>query len=62
VFADYEPHYQTGFRSGTDTRYAGRTFEEIEPELRREHEARGGDSLWDDIRDRVRAGFDRAGR
>jgi len=41
TFAQAEPHYQAGFSAAQDARYADRTFEDAERELRREYEARG---------------------
>jgi len=58
-FTEVEPHYQAGYRAGTDTRYANRNFEDVEPELRREHGTTGGDQ-WEQLRERVRTGFQRA--
>jgi uncharacterized protein (TIGR02271 family) len=61
-FADTEPHYRTGYMAGTDQRYAGRTFEDVEPELRRDHESRGGGDVWERLREQIRTGFNRARR
>jgi uncharacterized protein (TIGR02271 family) len=60
VFTDFEPYYQAGYTAGSDKRYTGRTFEEVEPDLRRDHEAHGGTGVWEELRERLRAGFDRA--
>ena len=41
---------------------AGRKFEDIEPNLRREHRSTGNDDAWEHLREEVREGFDRARR
>ena len=56
-FAIAEPRYRSGYRAGGDTRYAARSFEEIEPELRREFGATSADDGWERLRERVRLGF-----
>jgi uncharacterized protein (TIGR02271 family) len=56
TFADAEPQYRRGYEAAHDDRYAGRKFEDVEPELRRAHT--GGDS-WEELREEVREGFDR---
>jgi len=59
TFADAEPHYRLGYEAAYDDRYAGRNFEDVEPDLRRAHT--GGDS-WEELREEVRQGFDRGNR
>jgi len=60
-FSDAEPHYRSGFAAGGDTRHAGRTFEEVEPELRASAETAERDpGLLEQIREEVREGFARA--
>jgi uncharacterized protein (TIGR02271 family) len=58
TFADAEPNYRSGFSAGSDARYAGREFDEIEPELRQSHGSGGGS--WAQLRDEIRAGWDAA--
>jgi len=68
TFAQAEPNYRAGFTAGHDDRYEGRSFEEIEPDLRREYEsstttqtsrttARDG---WEQLREEIRSGWNRA--
>jgi uncharacterized protein (TIGR02271 family) len=60
-FGDAEQNYRAGFLAGHDERYAGRSFEEIQPELRlRDEPAEREPGLLDQIRDEVRVGFARA--
>jgi len=58
-FADAEPNYRRGYEAAHDKRYAGRKFEDVEPELRRSHT--GGES-WEHLREEIREGFDRGRR
>ena len=63
-FEDVEPNYRTGFDAGYDERYTGRDFDAVEPDLRRDWEARrtgaGGRDRWEDLREEIREGWDRA--
>jgi len=71
-FAHAEPNYRAGYDAGIDLRHDGRTFEEIEPELRHEYEtrvreARAGEprvpddeATWLQLREEIRVGFDTA--
>jgi len=64
-FAQAEPNYRAGFMAGHDLQFAGRTFEEIEPDLRREYETSvtgTGEQItdgtaWERLREEIRAGF-----
>jgi uncharacterized protein (TIGR02271 family) len=51
-----EPYFRTGYAAAIDTRYAGKTFEEVEPELR---QAAGvaDESAWERLKREVREGF-----
>jgi hypothetical protein len=62
TYDDYAPAYRTGYEART--RYTGRAFDEVEPELEREYTAhRGPSSLaWDRARHAARAAWDRAER
>jgi len=57
TFADAEPHYRTGFMAGHDERYAGREFDEIEPDLRRTHESSGSATPFEQLRNDIHEGF-----
>ena len=57
AFTEAEPHYRTGYQAGADTRFAGREFDEVEPDLQRQH---GGGDSWARLREQVRTGFNRA--
>jgi len=60
-FEDAEPNYRTGFYAAHDDRFAGREFDEIEPELRRTHTSSGGTGdNWEQLRQEIREGWNRA--
>ena len=54
-----EPYFRTGYGAAIDQRYAGKTFEEVEPELRRSAGA-ADESAWERLKREVREGFTRA--
>ena len=51
-----EPHFRTGYTAARDERHAGKTFEEVEPELRQASGA-ADESAWERIKREVREGF-----
>jgi len=60
-FDDAEHNYRFGYASARDQRYAGRQFEDVEPDLRQDYETRagsGGDA-WERLREQVREGWSR---
>ena len=57
-FEDYEPGYRFGYESAT--RYRGKTWNEVEPNLRSDwdrYEGRG-QSTWENVKDSVRDAWD----
>lgn len=58
---DYAPAYGYGSQVASSGRYAGRQWDEIEPELRSDWESRntGEPSTWDRMKAAVRHGWDR---
>jgi len=58
TFEEVEPHFRTGYGAAIDKRYAGKSFEEVEPQLRQTSGASG--DAWEQIKQEVREGFDRA--
>jgi len=62
TYDEAEPNYRRGFTAAHDERYAGRQFEDVEPELRREHRSNGSDQDWERLREEIREGFDRGRR
>ena len=55
-------HLEGAFRFGVEAegRFAGQSFIEAEPEIRSEWSSERGRVPWDNVRDAVWAGFDRA--
>jgi hypothetical protein len=56
-YTAYGPAYCYGAEAANDLKYRGRSFEEIEPELRSEYLRRNPGSNWDQIKDSVRYGW-----
>lgn len=55
-YAYYEPGYRYGREMAADTRYTGRDYTDVEADLRTGYRA-DNDSLWDDVKDAVRHGY-----
>lgn len=64
TFAEAEPHYRAGFQAGSDPRYAGRDFAEVESAVRGEYDTAGqhDDDAWARLRQEIRAGYEAVGR
>jgi hypothetical protein len=58
-YEDYEPAYRYGHTLSGDTRYAGRRWEEIEPDVRSDWESRHPGSAWERFKAAVRHGWER---
>jgi len=58
-FEEAEGTYRTGYLAGTDERYRHKTFDDVEPELRRDWEASGsrGGAGWEHLREEIREGW-----
>ena len=54
----YEPAYRYGYTLGSDYRYAGKDWSEIEAEARRDWETRN-QGAWEDFKDSIRYAWDR---
>lgn len=52
------PAYHLGHVAGSNPEYEGRSFDEVEPDLRRGWTSAGTDN-WDDVRDYARDAYDR---
>jgi uncharacterized protein YcfJ len=63
-YSDYEPAYRSGYQSYATHGVQGRTFDEVEPELRNSYEATKGKSQlgWEKAKRASRAAWDRVER
>jgi hypothetical protein len=55
----YQPAYQYGYTAGSEPRYRGRRWEEVEADFRRDWEQRHPNDAWDDFKDAVRHAWQR---
>jgi uncharacterized protein (TIGR02271 family) len=62
TFDEAEPAYRTGLEAAYDERFAGRRFEEVEPELRKTYRDRWGSGRdrWQELREEIREAYNRA--
>jgi uncharacterized membrane protein len=58
-FEEFEPHYRHGWGLGSDQRYRGRNWDEIEPAVRRDWETRYPGNSWERMKMAVRRGWER---
>lgn len=58
-YATYEPAYRYGYAAGTEDRYRGRDYSDLENDLRRDYETRHGEGKWNQHHQAVRHAFDR---
>lgn len=61
-FSYYEPAYRYGYSIASRPEYRGRSWSQIEPEIRRDWESRNQGSTWDDIKDAVQHSWNRMTR
>ena len=59
TYDDYEPAYRYGHSLRDDTRYAGRDWDAVEADARRDWETRYPGNTWDRMKGAVRRGWDR---
>jgi uncharacterized protein (TIGR02271 family) len=60
VYEDYEPAYRYGYDFGSNERYRGRDWTALEPEARRDWEARRP-GTWERFKDAIRHGWESHG-
>jgi hypothetical protein len=60
TYEDYEPAYRYGSDLGSDKRYRGRGWSEIESDARRDWESRNPNDAWERFKSAVRRGWERA--
>jgi hypothetical protein len=59
-YSYYEPHYRFGAELAALPRFEGRHWSEIEPDAQREWERTHPGAYWDDFKDVIRYGWERA--
>src|SRR3954453_13220024 len=55
----YEPAYEYGYTSANDARWKGRSWSEVEPDLRADYERRNPGGTWERMKDSVRYGWEK---
>ncbi len=55
----YAPAYEYGYQMASDPRYKGKSFREVESNLRSDYGTRYPNSTWEKIKDAVRYGWDK---
>jgi uncharacterized protein (TIGR02271 family) len=58
-YESYAPAYQYGSRMASDSRYAGRRWEDVESTLKTDYERNNPNSTWDRVRGSVRYGWEK---
>lgn len=59
TYEAHAPAYRYGYEMANDSRYRGRDFDEVEPNLRTEFARREPDSTWERIKESVRYGWNK---
>ncbi len=59
AYEDYEPAYRYGGELGSNTRYRGRDWSDVEADARRDWESRNPNSGWERFKAAVRHGWER---
>jgi len=59
-YSDYEPAYRYGNSLRSDARYAGRQWDDVEPDARRDWETKNPGSAWEKSKEAVRHAWDKA--
>jgi len=54
-----QPAYEYGYTMARDPRYKGRSWKEVEPELKTDYLRRAPDSTWDKVKGAVRYGWEK---
>jgi uncharacterized protein (TIGR02271 family) len=55
----YAPAYRYGYEMASDPRYRGRSFDEVESDLRTDYGSRYPNSTWEKMKDAIRYGWDK---
>ncbi|HYE58278.1 MAG TPA: PRC-barrel domain-containing protein [Rhodothermales bacterium] len=60
AYEDHAPAYRFGMHSGRRGDWHGHDWEALEPEMRRDYDARFGEGAWERFKESARHGFQRA--
>lgn len=55
----YQPAYRYGYDMASDPRYQGRSFDEVEPDLRKDYGRRYPNSAWENTKEAIRSGWNK---
>ena len=58
-YGDYEPAYTYGYTAASDPRYQGRSWTDVESDLRTDYGRRYPNSTWERMKDAIRYGWDK---
>jgi uncharacterized protein (TIGR02271 family) len=61
-YEDYAPAYQYGSTLSSDERYRGRRWEEVEPHVQSDWEAKHAGTPWEKAKDAVRTGWEKVAK
>ncbi len=59
TYDTYAPAYRYGYETASDPRYRGRSFDEVESNLRSDYGSRYPNSTWEKVKDSIRYGWDK---
>jgi len=59
AYTALEPAYEYGYTSAGDTRYRGKSWPDVEPELKNDYLRKNPNSTWDQIKGAVRYGWEK---
>jgi uncharacterized protein (TIGR02271 family) len=59
AYDDYQPAYTFGYNAANDPRYQGRSWDEVEPDLRSNYGRQYPNSTWERMKDSIRYGWDK---
>jgi uncharacterized protein (TIGR02271 family) len=58
-FAAIQPAYEYGYKTASDPRYQGRSWAEVEPQLRSDYERSNPSAKWEEAKQSIRYGWDK---
>ncbi len=58
-YETYQPAYQYGYEMASDPRYQGRSFDDVESDLRSDYGRRYPNGTWENMKDAIRSGWNK---